>query len=237
MAVPLNDLPSTNVEKVFYSTTVNTTVPQPTHQVSISGGRKRSLDEAYDFLCSHSNAHDVGALEIRRIRRKVDYRIVPILYLNYFIQFLDKFLLSYAIIMGLEKDIGMKGNQLNNAASALWWSYLVASAFMGPILNKVPVARFVAGNMLCWGIVVSSTAAVQSYGSLLAIRLLMGIFDAAIPPSLMLITSQYYRKDEAALRFELWFTAVGSVIICGGLISFGFQHVHTSSLAGWRECG
>lgn len=235
MAVPINTVPSHNVEKVVYSATIHTTVKHSERRTSVSGGNKKSLDEAYDFLCTHSASTESVGLDIRRIRRKVDYYVVPLFYLNYLSQFLDKTLLSYAIVMGLPKDLKLKGNELNNIASSLWWSYLVASALMGPILNKVPVGKFLALSMICWGIVVSCTAAAQSYGGMMWIRILMGIFDAAIPPALMLLTSQYYRKDEAALRFELWFTAVGSGLVFGGLISFGFQHVHTTSLEKWRK--
>lgn len=70
---------------------------------------------------------------------------------------------------------------------------------------------------------------------MMGIRVLMGVFDAAIPPALMLLTNQYYRKDEAALRFELWFTAAGSGIVFGGFISYGFQFVHSAGLEGWRK--
>lgn len=234
MAVPLSTVPSTNVEKVVYSATLHTAANDPNRHVSISGGNKKSLDEAYDFLRTH-NVREAGGLDIKRIRRKVDWHVMPLFYLNYLTQLLDKMLLSFAIVMGLEKDTGMKGNQLNNVASSLWWSYLVASAVIAMFLNKLPVARFLATAMTCWGIVVSCMAAAQSYGGLLALRLLMGVFDATVSPSLMLLTSQWYRKDEAALRFELWYTAVGSAQILGGLISFGFQHVHTSSLEGWRR--
>ncbi|KAF2167063.1 hypothetical protein M409DRAFT_66146 [Zasmidium cellare ATCC 36951] len=223
MAVPINAVPSHNVEKVMYSATVHTTEKT-----------LKSLDEAYDFLCSHDANRDAADLDIKRIRRKIDYWILPIFYLNYLLQFLDKSLLGYAIIMGLEKDLGLKGNELNNIASSLWWAYLVASAFVGPVLNKVPIARFLAFCLTCWGIVISCTAAVQGFGGMMGIRVLMGVFDAAIPPALMLLTSQYYRKDEAALRFELWFTAAGSGLVFGGFISFGFQFVHTAGLEGWR---
>ncbi|KAK4493709.1 hypothetical protein PRZ48_014894 [Zasmidium cellare] len=233
MAVPINSVPSHNVEKVMYSATVQTTINDSDRHDSVIGGNKKSLDEAYDFLCSHDTTQAAG-LDIKRIRRKIDYYVMPLFYLNFLAQFLDKSLLAYAIIMGIEKDLGLKGNELNNVVSSLWWAYLVASAFTGPVLNKVPVGRFLALSMTCWGVIVSCTATVQSYGGLMGIRILMGVFDAAIPPALMLLTSQYYRKDEAALRFELWFTAAGSGLLFGGFISFGFQHVHDTSLESWR---
>lgn len=50
----------------------------------------------------------------------------------------------------------------------------------------------------------------------------------------MLISSQYYTKSEQAPRFTIWYMGLGVAQIIGGLISFGFQHVHHASIEGWR---
>lgn len=121
MAVPINTVPSHNVEKDMYSATVHTNEKDSVRHVGITGGNKKSFDEAYDFLRTHDANRDAADLDIKRIRRKIDYWILPLFYLNYLLQFLDKSLLGFAIIMGLEKDLGLKGNELNNIASSLWW--------------------------------------------------------------------------------------------------------------------
>lgn len=89
--------------------------------------------------------------------------------------------------------------------------------------------------MFLWGIVIACTAAVKNYPQLIAVRILMGITDAGMPPSLMLMSSQYYRKDEQAMRFAIWFSSVGCAMIAGGLISFGFQFVDSDVMASWSE--
>jgi MFS family permease len=50
----------------------------------------------------------------------------------------------------------------------------------------------------------------------------------------MLISSQYYTRSEQAPRFTVWYMGLGVAQILGGLISFGFQHVHHASMEGWR---
>lgn len=196
---------------------------------------KQSVDEAFEYLRLHADVLGEAAIDKGRLLRKIDRRIMPIMYLIYLFQFLDKFLLNYAIIMGLPEDLELQGQQLNTVASALWWTYLAFSPVVGVLLNKVPIGKWLGGNMLLWGIVISCTAAVKTYPQLIGIRVLMGLFDAGIPPSLMLISSQYYRKDEQAARFAIWFSSVGMGIILGGLISFGFQNVRSSILASWRK--
>lgn len=51
---------------------------------------------------------------------------------------------------------------------------------------------------------------------------------------MMLISSQYYTRSEQAPRFTVWYMGLGVAQILGGIISFGFQHVHNASLEGWQ---
>ena len=78
------------------------------------------------------------------------------------------------------------------------------------------------------------TAAVHNYGGLLTVRILLGIFEATIGPSLMLISSQWYTKSEQAPVFSLWYLGLGLAQILGGILSFAFQHVTDEAIAGWR---
>jgi len=58
---------------------------------------------------------------------------------------------------------------------------------------------------LCLGTVVACTAGCNSYGSLVATRFLLGMFESAISPSLILITSMWYKRDEQPKRVGLWY--------------------------------
>ncbi|KAK4619572.1 hypothetical protein CLAFUW4_11343 [Fulvia fulva] len=220
-----DDKPRHN-EKVLFATTINANDLHPL-------ARKGHVDDAYDFLKNVSDQEAAG-VDLKRLRRRIDLHIMPIMFVLMGLQFLDKFLLNYAIIMGLPEDLKLKGNELNNVASSLWWAYLVASAAVGLVLNKVPLGKWLGVSMFLWGIIIALTAAVKNYAGMMVIRIFMGVFDAGIPPALMLLSSQYYRKDEQMIRYAYWFSSIGICLILGGLISYGFQFVHTVTLEGWR---
>ncbi len=86
------------------------------------------------------------------------------------------------------------------------------------------------------GISTATGAAAHNYTTLLISRIFLGIFEATIGPSLMLISSQWYTKSEQAPRFSFWYTGLGLGQILGGAISYGFQHVSSDGgqMAGWR---
>ena len=102
------------------------------------------------------------------------------------------------------------------------------------ILQKIPPAKWLGGNVILWGIATACTAAAHDYGTLLAARIFLGVFEAAIAPSLMLVSSQWYTKSEAAPRFSIWYAGLGVGQIIGGIVSFAFQQVKHESIAGWK---
>jgi MFS family permease len=89
-------------------------------------------------------------------------------------------------------------------------------------------------NVFLWGVAAAASAGAQGYRGLLVARIFLGIFEATVGPSLMLISSQYYTRSEQAPRFTVWYMGLGVAQIIGGLISFAFQHVQHASLEGWR---
>ena len=192
------------------------------------------LDRAYWYVHDHAGAEAASTAHVSRIRTKVDWWIVPIMFLCYTMQFIDKVLLNYAAVMGLNKDLKLKGNNFSNTATAFFIAYLIAEIPNAMVLQWVPVAKWLGANVVLWGIATASTAAATDYHSLLAARIFLGIFEAAIAPSLMLISSQWYTKSEAAPRFSIWYAGLGLGQILGGVISYGFQGVRHPSFTGWK---
>jgi MFS family permease len=156
--------------------------------------------------------------------------------------------------MGMKTELHLAGNEYTNTATWFFLAYLIAEApnsmfvclnkheqcadaFLSSVycLQKVPAAKWLGVNVALWGVAAAASAGAKNYATLLTARVFLGIFEATIGPSLMLISSQYYTKSEQAPRFTLWYNGLGVAQIIGGLVSFGFQHVHHgATLAGWR---
>lgn len=194
----------------------------------------KDLDQAYWYVHEHAAVETAASTDLRRIRKMADWWIVPIMFLCYTMQFIDKVLLNYAAVMGLNKDLKLKGNNFSNTATAFFIAYLIAEIPNALVLQWVPVAKWLGANVVLWGIATACTAAARDYHSLLAARIFLGIFEAAIAPSLMLISSQWYTKSEAAPRFSIWYAGLGLGQILGGVISYGFQGVQNPSFTGWK---
>lgn len=63
--------------------------------------------------------------EERRLVRKLDWRLMPILFASYFMNKLDQNAIANARLNNLEKDLGLTGNQFNICVSVLYAGYTV----------------------------------------------------------------------------------------------------------------
>ncbi|KAL6696483.1 major facilitator superfamily domain-containing protein [Trichoderma pleuroticola] len=193
------------------------------------------IDDAWKFLNEHRDAAGVAAVNINSLRLKIDLHIVPIMFLCYTMQFLDKVILNYAAVMGLNADLHLQGNDFSNVATFCFVGLLCFEIPNTYFLQVVPAAKWLGLNVTLWGVATACGAAAHNYQTLLVSRVFLGIFEATIGPSLMLISSQWYTKSEQAPRFSFWYLGLGLGQILGGAISYGFQHVTPgASLAGWR---
>lgn len=55
--------------------------------------KPRDLDQAYYYL-QDAGAHESADVDLRSLRRKIDWRIIPIMFCAYTMQFIDKVLLN-----------------------------------------------------------------------------------------------------------------------------------------------
>lgn len=93
----------------------------------------------------------------------------------------------------------------------------------------------VAAITTIWGIIATCTGLVNSYGSLLACRLLLGVVEAGLFPGLAVYLTFFYNKKELALRIGYLFVSAALAGACGGLLAYAIGHMEgTSGMSGWR---
>ena len=80
-------------------------------------------DEALAFLTNHPRAADVALegnailddpAQLKKLIRKIDFTIAPLLAAVYFLQFLDKTTLSYTAVMGIRTDTHLVGQDYSD---------------------------------------------------------------------------------------------------------------------------
>ncbi|KAJ4344957.1 hypothetical protein N0V95_006070 [Ascochyta clinopodiicola] len=163
--------------------------------------------------------------EDKRILRKIDLNLLPIMGLLYLFQFLDKSALGYTAIMGIQADLGISGGQYSWASGIYYFGYLAASYPAAALIVRFPVARTIIISVIVWGAILMLTATCFNAEGLLAIRFFLGVTEAAIGPGLTVIVAMWYKRSEQPLRHGAWF--MGNVVagIFGGILAYGIGHI------------
>lgn len=128
----------------------------------------------------------------------------------------------------------LKGNEYANLGTIFYVGYIVAEPLQCWLMQKFPIGKFIGVNVTCWGVLVAATAGAKSYGALMTIRILLGVFEASVAPSLILITGMWWTKAEQSRRTGLWYMQIGVAQIVGAGLSYGFQHVKSTKFANWQ---
>ncbi|KAI9326368.1 major facilitator superfamily transporter [Zopfochytrium polystomum] len=171
--------------------------------------------------------------EERRLVRKLDRRILPLLGICYFFYYVDKTTLSYAAIFGLKSTLGLVGDQYSWLSSSFYFGWLVWAIPSNLLMQRTPPAWYLAFNIFLWGAFLMLQGAANSFAGLLSLRVLSGAFEAIADPAFMLVTSMFYTRAEQPSRIAAWYAWNGIGVAGGGLIGYGIGHI-SGALEAWR---
>ncbi|GFF35947.1 uncharacterized transporter C417.10 [Aspergillus udagawae] len=169
----------------------------------------------------------------KRLVRKIDIMILPIMTFAYMMAFLDKQALSYTAIMGLRTDLNLRGSEYNWSGSIFYFGYLCFSYPASILLVKFPLGKYLACNFMLWAIVLACHAATTNFAGLMVARFFLGCTEASVSSGFSLITSLWYRTSEQPLRHGIWFCGNSISMIIGNLVAVGIWQIKTS-LQSWK---
>jgi ACS family allantoate permease-like MFS transporter len=85
-----------------------------------------------------------------------------------------------------------------------------------------------------WGIVLMCIAACHSFASLMVCRFILGVLESPVNPAFMVVTSQWYKRDEQPERSGFWNMGLSIAQIIGGVLGYGFGQIQYRDWNPWR---
>ncbi|KAI0409785.1 MFS general substrate transporter [Xylaria palmicola] len=186
-------------------------------------------DRAAKFISDHG--HVVFSYEDERaVLRRVDMRILPLLLGAYFFQQLDKSSLSYVSIFGIIQDAHLTSHEYSWLGSILYFGQLAFQPLAAFLLVRLPTGKVIGTAIVLWGASEALLAACTNFRSLVALRFLLGAFEALIAPSCIAITQMWWRRSEQTLRTSYWNAMNGVTQIVGSLVTYGLGHIMSDNI-------
>ncbi|KAI1122329.1 major facilitator superfamily domain-containing protein [Nemania abortiva] len=205
-----------------------------TPKSSHSESKAVRADGDNDVVSLDGESENFGVDE-QKLVRKLDRHLIPLVMLLYTFSFLDRVNIGNARLYGLEEDLGLTPNQFQIAVSILFVTYLLFEIPSNLVLKPFGPQRWMAFIVTVWGVIALATGFVRNFGSLVALRLLLGVFEAGLFPGLNVYLTFFYTKRELALRVGYLFVSAAIAGALGGLLAYGIGHLDgVRGMSGWR---
>ncbi|CZT05536.1 related to allantoate transport protein [Rhynchosporium agropyri] len=225
---------------------------------TIAPNTTRGSDDVVYEKGNHSSSGDIAGLLVdtaiataitpeqeAAVLRRVDMFLVPVMFLSFALQYMDKACLTGAALFGILPDLDLiqiqfKGkapvidtSRYSYASLIFYWGYLLGLLPGVYFSQRFPLGKYVAITMFLWGGTTVCTVAVNSYQGLYVQRFFLGFTEAGIAPAFSLITAMWWKRQEQPLRYAVWYSSVGLGTLVGTLIMYAIGQIN-GDLAAWR---
>ncbi|KAI1652879.1 MFS general substrate transporter [Daldinia decipiens] len=174
-------------------------------------------------------------IDEKKLLRKMDLRLIPMLAMLYLLSFLDRGNIGNAKIEGLQEDLRMSPDEYNWCLTVFFFTYATFEVPSNLLLKKLRPSRWLPLIMVAWGIVMALMGIVRSYHGLLIARLFLGVTEAGLYPGCAYYLTMWYCRHEIQFRQALFFSAGSIAGAFSGLLAFAIAKMDgVGNLEGWR---
>ncbi|KAJ6789456.1 hypothetical protein PWT90_00257 [Aphanocladium album] len=188
-----------------------------------------------------------SADEERKLVRKLDLWILPLMMITYTLQSYDKGVMSAATQFGFNDDLHLTkvighdtagrpitdNKRYANASMMFYIGYLVGTYPMMFLSQRFSISNVISGATCLWGAVLMSTAGCYNYSGIMVNRFFLGFLESAVAPAFTVLVTFWWTREEQALRMSTWYCCVGVATAISPLINYGLGQIH-GPLLPWK---
>ncbi|KAI0409313.1 retrograde regulation protein 2 [Xylaria palmicola] len=200
-------------------------------------GTKRDVEAVEDTRGEHQVASDPALgehptpEEEKAVIRKLDWRLMPMIFTIYSLSVLDRSNLGNAHVAGLDESIGLSGDQYSTLGTFFYVTYIIfQSAAAG--WKHFPAHKWVTFVVLSFATISSSQAAAQNYAGMVVLRLLLGATEAMYA-GVPIYLSFFYPRDRVGFRQGIFLSGSALANAYGGALGYAITRIK-SHLEPWR---
>ncbi|KAF6740917.1 phthalate transporter [Ephemerocybe angulata] len=165
----------------------------------------------------------------------MDLHILPFVSVLYLLSFLDRANIGNAKIAGMAHDLHLDGLKYNTIAAVFFIPYALAEVPSNICLKLFRPSRWIPSIMVAWGLVMTLMCLCKTFQGLIVARVFLGLTEAGLFPGITFYLSRWYRKQDAAQRLAIFFSAATIAGAFGGLLAYGIENMEgIGGLYGWQ---
>ncbi|KAL4794416.1 major facilitator superfamily domain-containing protein [Aspergillus venezuelensis] len=206
--------------------------PEALHREDTIEQEKKRQQNVTDYSGAHEKTDPA---EIRLVR-KLDIWIMPILWLMYWLNYLDRNAIALARLNDLEEDLNLTSSQYQTCVSILFVGYILGQVPSNMLITRIRPSWYMSVAMGAWAVVSALTALAKDYTGLVLVRFFLGITEAPYYPGALYMLSIFYTRKEIATRISVLYTGNILATAFAGLIAAGvFEGMDDlAGITGWQ---
>ncbi|KAI9255745.1 major facilitator superfamily domain-containing protein [Phascolomyces articulosus] len=179
----------------------------------------------------------VYSSEEKKLVKKINWTVMPLVCGILFVQFIDKSTLNYAAVMGLYEDTHITQDQFSWLGAIFYIGYLAFQIPNQYFLQRLPISKYLGSIIVVWGVCLGLMALGKNFSDLAGLRFLLGFWEASTYPCIFLLISTLYRRHEQVIWFGTMFINNAAATAFGGLIGYGIRRMHgVKGISSWQWC-
>ncbi|KAG9891282.1 MFS general substrate transporter, partial [Aureobasidium melanogenum] len=172
--------------------------------------------------------------EEKSLLRKLDTRLVLFLALLYMLSFLDRSNIGNAKVAGLSTSLNLSPAQFEWLLTGFYMSY-ICFEWMTLLYKIFAPHAYISICVLAWGCLASLQSVSTGFGSMLILRILLGISEAAFGPGVPFYLSFFFKRNELAFRTGLFISAAPLASSFASTLAFAIVKLgKNTAIESWR---
>jgi MFS transporter, ACS family, tartrate transporter len=186
------------------------------------------------------NLHGTGALtptELgdvgQRARRRVAYRLLPLVFLLYIVNYIDRVNVSFANLR-MSADLGFSDHVYGLGVGVFYITYVLFEIPGAVIVERWSARKWITRIMISWGIVTILTGFVHTATQFYVARLFLGAAESSFFPGMIVYLTHWFCARDRSRAIACLYAANPAAGLIGSPLAGWLLGVHWQSLAGWR---
>ncbi|PNS16569.1 hypothetical protein CAC42_69 [Sphaceloma murrayae] len=187
-----------------------------------------------DGILGEAPDASLWGLTDKALVRKIDLKLIPGVTILYLLSFLDRANVANARLEGLQKDLGITGNQYLTGLTLFFVGYVTFEVIWNVILKRIGPKLWLPSITVVWGIVTTLQGLTKNMTGFFIVRTALGIAEGGLFPGVVYLLSMWYKRDERQARIALFFSAASLAGAFGGILAWAIAHMRgVGGLNGW----
>jgi ACS family tartrate transporter-like MFS transporter len=176
---------------------------------------------------------DATSIHVPALRRKVAWRILPLVILLYIISYLDRANVAFAKLR-MGQALGFSEEVFGFGIGVFFIGYLFLEIPGALLVERWSARKWFARILITWGFISAAMAFVKTPTQFYGVRFLLGVAEAGFFPGIIVYFSHWFVQRERSRALSWLLIAVPFSLALGAPVSSLLLDVSWLALDGWQ---